>query len=313
MDTSDMTIRNAPATHMDRRALMKLTGAGAATLAAASLFKTPNAEAQTMSNEWDKTFPKSEKVDHQKITFKNRYGITLAGDLYLPKDRANRRLSALAVGGPFGAVKEQSSGLYAQTMAERGFVTLAFDPSYTGESGGERLSEVELLQNCIFILNAGHETTTNLIGNGLELLLRFRDQRRRLIEDPGLIKTAIEEFLRYESSNQLGNRSAAADTEIGGVAIPKGTLISLCIGAANRDPEQFAEPDRFDIGRTPNRHLAFASGPHACVGLNLARLEGRIAIGRFLARFPAFASAGPAHRARRARFRGFTSLPVTLA
>ena len=182
-----------------------------------------------------------------------------------------------------------------------------------GESGGERLSEIELLQNCIFILNAGHETTTNLIGNGLELLLRFPDQRRRLIEDPGLIKTAIEEFLRYESSNQLGNRSAATDTEIGGVAIPKGTLITLCIGAANRDPEQFAEPDRFDIGRTPNRHLAFASGPHACVGLNLARLEGRIAIGRFLARFPAFASAGPAHRARRARFRGFTSLPVTLA
>jgi cytochrome P450 len=182
-----------------------------------------------------------------------------------------------------------------------------------GESGGERLSEIELLQNCIFILNAGHETTTNLIGNGLELLLRFPDQRRRLIEDPGLIKTAIEEFLRFESSNQLGNRSAATDTGIGGVAIPKGTLITLCIGAANRDPEQFAEPDRFDVGRAPNRHLAFASGPHACVGLNLARLEGRIAIGRFLARFPAFASTGPARRARRARFRGFTSLPVKLA
>lgn len=90
-----------------------------------------------MSNEWDKTFPRSEKVDHQKITFKNRYGISLAGDLYLPKDRANRRLAALAVGGPFGAVKEQSSGLYAQTMAERGFATLAFDGSFTGESGGE--------------------------------------------------------------------------------------------------------------------------------------------------------------------------------
>jgi cytochrome P450 len=182
-----------------------------------------------------------------------------------------------------------------------------------GESGGERLSEIELLQNCIFILNAGHETTTNLIGNGLELLLRFPNERRRLIEDPGLIRTAIEEFLRFESSNQLGNRSAAADTEIGGVAVPKGTLLTLCIGAANRDPEQFADPDRLDVGRTPNRHLAFASGPHACVGLNLARLEGRIAIGRFLARFPEFASAGPARRARRARFRGFTSLPVTLA
>ncbi len=92
--------------------------------------------AMKLTQEWDKTFPKSEKVDHQKVTFKNRYGITLAADLYLPKS-ANGKLAALAVGGPFGAVKEQSSGLYAQTMAERGFVTLAFDPSYTGESGGE--------------------------------------------------------------------------------------------------------------------------------------------------------------------------------
>jgi len=86
---------------------------------------------------WDKTFPKSEKVEHQKVTFKNRYGITLAGDLYLPKNRAGQRMAGLAVSGPFGAVKEQSSGLYAQTMAERGYVTLAFDPSFTGESGGE--------------------------------------------------------------------------------------------------------------------------------------------------------------------------------
>jgi fermentation-respiration switch protein FrsA (DUF1100 family) len=89
-----------------------------------------------LTQEWDKTFLKSDKVDHQKVTFTNRYGITLVGDLYLPKDRGDRRLAAIAVGGPFGAVKEQSSGLYAQTMAERGFVTLAFDPSYTGESGG---------------------------------------------------------------------------------------------------------------------------------------------------------------------------------
>jgi fermentation-respiration switch protein FrsA (DUF1100 family) len=90
-----------------------------------------------LTQAWDKTFPKSTKVDHQKVTFKNRYGITLAGDLYLPKDRTGKKLAALAVGGPFGAVKEQSSGLYAQTMAERGYVTLAFDPSFTGESGGE--------------------------------------------------------------------------------------------------------------------------------------------------------------------------------
>ena len=90
-----------------------------------------------LTKTWDKTFPKSKAVDHQKVTFKNRYGITLAADLYLPKNRGNQRLAAIAVGGPFGAVKEQSSGLYAQTMAERGYVALAFDPSYTGESGGE--------------------------------------------------------------------------------------------------------------------------------------------------------------------------------
>ncbi|MGO9358342.1 MAG: cytochrome P450 [Xanthobacteraceae bacterium] len=182
-----------------------------------------------------------------------------------------------------------------------------------GEDNGERLSETELLQNCIFILNAGHETTTNLIGNGLELLLRYPEQRRRLIADPALIRPAIEEILRFESSNQLGNRSVAEDTTLGGVALPRGTLLTLGIGAANRDPEQFAEPETFDIGRSPNRHLAFASGAHACVGLNLARMEGRIAIGGFLERFPNYAAAGPAHRARRARFRGFASLPARLA
>ncbi len=99
--------------------------------------QTHEATTMHLTQEWDKTFAKSDKVDHQKVTFKNRYGITLAADLYLPKNHASERVSALAVGGPFGAVKEQSSGLYAQTMAERGFVTLAFDPSYTGESGGE--------------------------------------------------------------------------------------------------------------------------------------------------------------------------------
>ena len=134
MDTNTVTTATI---RMDRRELMELTGAGMATLAAASLFNISNAKAQNMAAEWDKTFPRSEKVDHQKVTFKNRYGIALAGDLYLPTDRADRRLAALAVGGPFGAVKEQSSGLYAQTMAERGFVTLAFDASFTGESGGE--------------------------------------------------------------------------------------------------------------------------------------------------------------------------------
>jgi len=181
-----------------------------------------------------------------------------------------------------------------------------------GEHDGRRLSEVELLQNCIFILNAGHETTTNLIGNGLEILIRFPDERRRLIDNPALTKSAVEEALRYESSNQLGNRAVTETVTIGGVDMPAGTLITLGIGAANRDPDVFPDPDRFDAARNPTRHLAFGSGIHMCAGMSLARLEGRIAIERFLARFPHYAADGAPTRSRRARFRGFTALPVRL-
>lgn len=126
---------------ISRRTLMRGAILSAATLATtrATGSNPTRSGARTVSltQQWDKTFPKSEKVEHRKMTFKNRYGITLAGDLYAPKNRSGQKLAALAVSGPFGAVKEQSSGLYAQTLAERGFVTLAFDPSFTGESGGE--------------------------------------------------------------------------------------------------------------------------------------------------------------------------------
>jgi len=181
------------------------------------------------------------------------------------------------------------------------------------EHEGRKLSETELLQNCIFILNAGHETTTNLIGNTLDILIRFPAERRRLIDNPALMKSAVEEALRYESSNQLGNRIVTEDTVLGGVAMPKGTLVTIGIGAANRDGEQFPDPDRFDAARNPTRHLAFGSGIHMCAGMSLARLEGRVAIERFLARFPHYAPDGAATRSRRARFRGFTALPVRLA
>ena len=177
-----------------------------------------------------------------------------------------------------------------------------------GEAGN--LSEAELLQNCIFILNAGHETTTNLIGNGLYALMTFPDQRQRLIDNPQLIDTAVEEFLRFESSNQLGNRRTLSETTFGNKTLPAGSLITLCIGAANRDPAQFPDPDRLDIARTPNKHLAFAGGPHLCAGLSLARLEGRVAISRFLERFPDYGLIGEPVRGGRVRFRGFQSLPV---
>jgi cytochrome P450 len=178
-----------------------------------------------------------------------------------------------------------------------------------GEENGERLTEKELLHNCIFLLNAGHETTTNLIGNGLVALSHHPEEKARLIAEPGLIKTAVEEVLRYESSNQLGNRMIVEPVTIGGIAMPAGTPVTLCIGAANRDPAQFSDPERFDIGRTPNRHLAFASGAHQCAGMALARLEGTIAISRFLARFPRFALDGEPVRGGRVRFRGFLSVP----
>lgn len=181
-----------------------------------------------------------------------------------------------------------------------------------GEADGERLTEHELLHNCIFLLNAGHETTTNLIGNGLELLMRHPDQRARLLAEPVLIDTAVEEMLRCESSNQLGNRRAVRPGRIGGIEVEPGTLVTLCIGAANRDPDQFPDPERFHIGRRPNRHLAFAGGPHVCAGLSLARLEGRIAVSRFVARFPGYGPAGAPVRGGRARFRGFLHLPVRL-
>ncbi len=181
-----------------------------------------------------------------------------------------------------------------------------------GEEGGERLTPAELLHNCIFLLNAGHETTTNLIGNGLVALHDNPAQKSRLLADPELIRPAIEEVLRYESSNQLGNRITTETVEIGGVLMPPQTQVTVCIGAANRDPAQFPDPDRFDIGRTPNRHVAFASGIHQCAGMNLARLEGRIALSAFLARFPDFALAGPPVRGGRARFRGFLEIPARI-
>jgi hypothetical protein len=181
-----------------------------------------------------------------------------------------------------------------------------------GEENGERLTAKELLHNCIFLLNAGHETTTNLIGNGLVALSGNPLQKKRLIENPDMIKTAVEEILRFESSNQLGNRMTTGEVEFSGIALPAGTPVTLCIGAANRDPQHFADPEHLDIGRTPNRHLAFGTGAHQCAGMALARLEGAIAISRFLRRFPDYALKGPPLRGGRVRFRGFLSVPAAV-
>jgi cytochrome P450 len=181
-----------------------------------------------------------------------------------------------------------------------------------GEDNGERLTARELLHNCIFLLNAGHETTTNLIGNGLVALSGHPGEKQRLIENPALTKTAVEEILRFESSNQLGNRMTTEPVELGGVKLVAGTPVTLCIGAANRDPAQFTDPENLDVARTPNRHLGFGTGAHQCAGMALARLEGTVAISRFLARFPRYTLSAPPVRGGRVRFRGFLSVPCVV-
>ncbi|CAN7594242.1 cytochrome P450 [Polaromonas sp. LjRoot131] len=191
------------------------------------------------------------------------------------------------------------------------------------EGRGEQLSETELLQNCVFILNAGHETTTNLIGNALVALQEQPAALAGLLSGikglahdaqglEALLAPAVDEFLRFESSNQLSNRRALVDANIGGVDMPAGSLLTLCIGAANRDPAQFAQPDELDLARRDNRHLAFGFGIHQCAGLSLARLEGRIAIGRFLQRFPGYRLTASPTRGGRARFRGFLKAPFSI-
>jgi cytochrome P450 len=180
------------------------------------------------------------------------------------------------------------------------------------EDAGDRLTELELLHQCVFLLNAGHETTTNLIANAVVALLDHPGEWGRLRAEPGLLASAVEEFLRYQSPNQLGNRRVLTEATVGGVTLPAGALVTLGIGAANRDPAQFPDPDRLDLARTPNRHLAFITGIHACAGMWLARMEGRVALGRLVARFERLRADGPPVRARRARFRVVSAFPVVI-
>jgi cytochrome P450 len=181
------------------------------------------------------------------------------------------------------------------------------------QDADDSLDDYEVLATCALILGAGHETTTNLIGNGVRALLDDPSAFERLGREPDLLPSAVEELLRYDSPVQVTSRIPLEDVEIQGVRIPKGDEVNTLIGSANRDAAQFPDADRLVLDRRDNRHLSFGHGPHFCLGAPLARLEGEIAFGALAQRFPKMRLEGDVSP-RRAGFvlRGWQSLPVTL-
>ncbi len=180
------------------------------------------------------------------------------------------------------------------------------------EEDGNKLSELELLHQCIFLLNAGHETSTNMISHGINEMLLHPDEIKRLHEDPDLIEPCVEEILRFQAPIQINNRRSLKESVLSGVELPAGTSVHLMIAGANHDPEQFPDPTRFDIGRRPNRHLSFGLGIHICAGNSLARLEGQIVFDKLFRRFPNLHATGPAKLSNRIRFREVLELPVAV-
>ena len=179
------------------------------------------------------------------------------------------------------------------------------------EEGGGHLSEDELYSTAVLLLIAGNETTTNLIGNGLHALLKHPEQHARVWADPTLLPQAIEEMLRFDSPVQLTTRQAKCDLDIEGVKIPAGDWVFFVLGAANRDPAQFADPDRFDLDRTNNKHVSFGAGPHFCLGAPLARLEALVAFRSLCRRYPRLRPGGEAPEYRNNfNLRGLRSLVV---
>jgi cytochrome P450 len=205
---------------------------------------------------------------------------------------------------------------YLQTMVDqrRGALTEDLVSSLIAEtdSDGARLTEDELITTCTLLLNAGHEATVNVVGNGVLALGRHPDQWQRLVADPGSIDPAVEELIRYDSPLQLFERTAISDTPIGAVTVAQGQKIAALLGAANRDPEVFADPGRFDVGRSPNPHLGFGAGIHFCVGAPLARLELQTSLRTLLTRFPGLGLAAEPPARTEFVLRGLHALPVTI-
>ncbi len=181
------------------------------------------------------------------------------------------------------------------------------------EAEGLELSETELLHQCIFMLNAGHETSTNMLSHGLNELINHRDQYRLLQREPERIDTAIDEILRFQPPIQINNRRSLEKTTLGDVTIQKGTPVHMIIAGANRDPLQFYEPEIFDISRSPNRHLSFGLGIHICAGINLARLEAKVAFLRLMSSFKEINLSKKIKLANRIRFREIKEMQVEVS
>jgi hypothetical protein len=180
------------------------------------------------------------------------------------------------------------------------------------DAEGDRLTEDELVTTCILLLNAGHEATVNVSGNGLLALLRHPDQLRRLREDRALLPTAIEELMRFDSPLQLFERTATEDVGIGGITVPAGAKIAALLGSANHDPAVFASPETLDVGRTDNPHISFGAGVHFCIGAPLARVELQASFGALLERTSSLELGGEPHRRPEFVIRGLADLPVVL-
>jgi len=225
--------------------------------------------------------------------------------IWLPPDSEVPRRSAASRHG----INDYFRGLIAQRRASpRGDLLSAL---IAAEEAGDKLNEEELLATCILLLIAGHETTVNLIGNGVLALLRNPGELKRLRETPGLIMTAVEELLRYDGPVQRTARVASAEATIGGRTIAKGEMVMPFIGAADRDPSQFPDPDRLDLTRADNRHIAFGWGIHFCLGAPLARVEGQIAIDALVRRLPRLELMTDAPEYRQSlTLRGLKTLPV---
>ena len=178
------------------------------------------------------------------------------------------------------------------------------------EVGAPVLTEDELVTTCILLLNAGHEATVNVSGNGLLALLEHPDQLQRLRADPGLLPTAVEELMRFDSPLQLFERTATADVQLGGITVREGQKVAALLGAANRDPAVFADPDRLDVGRTDNPHVTFGAGVHFCIGAPLARVELQASFGALLERTSRLELGAPARRRPEFVIRGLSELPV---